>query len=142
MAKRTWVHRLSEVDLTKRTAICANCGPVQIKVRRNHAPACHVANSLRKKLARYGLRKDDYYLLLVQQRGVCAICHRRPMGEHRNGHLLIDHKHGSDGQVRGLLCQRCNVGLSWFQDDPARLLTAAIYLLRPGITNDPPHPEG
>lgn len=33
MSERTWVHRLSDLDPDARTAVCANCGPVQVKRR-------------------------------------------------------------------------------------------------------------
>ena len=41
--------------------------------------------------------------------------------------LVVDHDH-STGQIRGLLCQRCNLGIGHFRDDPLLLEFAAQYL--------------
>jgi len=41
--------------------------------------------------------------------------------------LAVDHDH-KNGEVRGLLCHRCNVGLGNFQDNPELLLKAYKYL--------------
>ncbi len=47
-----------------------------------------------------------------------------------SGHLYIDHDHAT-GEVRGMLCRRCNFGLGWFDDDPNKVLGAMEYLLKP-----------
>ncbi len=39
----------------------------------------------------------------------------------------VDHDHKS-GRIRGPLCQRCNLGLGHFRDDPELLEFAAMYL--------------
>lgn len=59
--------------------------------------------------------------------GHCEICGKLPK-KHR---LAVDHDHKT-GKVRGLLCFRCNYGMSWFQDDPLRLHRAGTYLERAG----------
>ena len=41
--------------------------------------------------------------------------------------VVIDHDHFS-GEVRGGLCQNCNLGLGHFKDDPELLRFAALYL--------------
>ena len=79
-------------------------------------------------LARYGLTPDDYEVLLATQGGRCAICLREPKP---NRPLQVDHCHES-GNVRGLLCFRCNYGLSFFSDDAARMKRASVYLERGG----------
>jgi hypothetical protein len=48
---------------------------------------------------------EEYDRRLALQRGGCAICGRPPKPDRR---LCVDHVHGRDGQVRGLLCQTCN----------------------------------
>jgi hypothetical protein len=72
----------------------------------------------------YGLELEDYKKLLDQQDGTCAICKGTCS---RNPRLSVDHCHET-GQVRGLLCNDCNLGLGKFRDDRDLLLTAAAYL--------------
>ena len=51
----------------------------------------------------------------------CVIC-----GDESN--MKVDHCHKT-GSVRGVLCNRCNLGLGHFRDDPELLEFARIYLL-------------
>lgn len=75
---------------------------------------------LRRK---FGLTLDEYENLLRRQGGRCAVCGRRP----GKASLHVDHDHKT-GDIRGLLCFRCNGGLGQFKEQPARLLRAADYL--------------
>lgn len=77
---------------------------------------------LKKK---YGITIDDYEAMLRKQNGCCAICERKP-GKRS---LHVDHCHDT-GRVRGLLCFRCNFGLSWFNEDQELLRKAARYVKR------------
>ncbi len=43
------------------------------------------------------------------------------------GPLVVDHDH-TTGQVRGMLCNNCNLGLGHFKDSPLLLEFAAQYL--------------
>lgn len=75
----------------------------------------------------YGITADDYADLLKRQGGRCAICRAVP----RTNRLATDHDHRT-GEVRGLLCKRCNHDLLGGSHDSVRLLWAAItYLLYP-----------
>lgn len=73
-----------------------------------------------RKLIPYGISPDDYRSLLEKQNGFCAICSKAK-------ELVIDHCHCT-GVVRGLLCQKCNLGLGHFEDSTERLKAAAKYL--------------
>lgn len=69
----------------------------------------------------YGLTLLDYEGLVSSQKGRCAIC-RRP-----NNALRVDHDHKT-GQVRGLLCGKCNTALGGFNDSVVLLEHALSYL--------------
>ncbi|MET1001827.1 MAG: endonuclease VII domain-containing protein [Acidimicrobiia bacterium] len=74
----------------------------------------------------YGLTLDQYEEMLAAQGGVCAIC-RQPRPEDRTLH--VDHDHET-GEIRGLLCFKCNNALGDFNDDHDLFQTAADYLDR------------
>lgn len=74
----------------------------------------------------YGITVEDYDRMFAEQGGVCALC-RRPEPDRRRKYLSVDHCH-RNGNVRALLCSRCNKGLGHFLDDPVLLRLAADYL--------------
>jgi len=69
----------------------------------------------------YGISLEDYDVMFERQGGACAICKRTGLT------LCVDHCHLT-GEVRGLLCIRCNSAIGFCSDDPALLLAAAAYL--------------
>jgi len=73
---------------------------------------------------RYGLTIEQWETMVADQNGACLICSLRPESEN---FLHVDHNHLT-GEVRGLLCNNCNVGLGYFADNPERLMKAAMYL--------------
>ncbi len=76
-----------------------------------------------KKLRHYHMTVEDYDSLLKSQNGKCAICQKQPT----KNRLAIDHCHKT-GEIRGLLCFRCNFGLSYFSEHPDILYNAYKYL--------------
>ncbi len=72
---------------------------------------------------RYGITLIDYNRMLKEQVGVCAICGHPP----KKNRLSVDHDHKT-GQVRGLLCVRCNRALPRFNDSADLLERAAAYI--------------
>lgn len=78
------------------------------------------------RLAKYGLEPKDYERLWEWHEGLCAIC--------GNAAKHIDHDHET-GEVRGLLCPACNLGLGQFRDSVELLNKATSYL------QFPPAPE-
>ena len=93
--------------------------------KRKNPGAIRAINIKGKLKSRYGLSTEDYELILDSQDGVCAICRTEDPGHH--GRFYIDHCHKT-GDIRGLLCSRCNTGLGLFLDNPERLSAAIAYL--------------
>jgi hypothetical protein len=73
---------------------------------------------------KYGITTSDYEALITEQDGLCAIC-REPCVTGKR--LSVDHDHKT-GQIRGLLCYQCNVGLGNFKDRKELLESAVRYL--------------
>ena len=94
------------IDVAKGESRCRAC-----------ASAIHHAARIEKV---YGITAADYDELLKLQGGKCAICRRRP----KSKRLAVDHSHKT-GEVRGLLCSRCNhdlMGAAWDSGNMAAAL--------------------
>ena len=77
----------------------------------------------------YNLSLEDFAIMLESQNNTCKICKCEARSK-RNSfreNLVVDHDH-TTGEVRGLLCHRCNVGLGSFKDNLGLVATAAAYL--------------
>jgi hypothetical protein len=74
----------------------------------------------------YGITVEDYDVMLTSQNGGCAICGAEKPGG-RTRYFAVDHCHAT-GDVRGLLCTKCNRGLGLFNDDTGRMERAVKYL--------------
>jgi len=85
----------------------------------------------KSRLKKYGIDEKIYLEMLSKQNEVCAICLRKDKSIYKNGttrKLSVDHDHNT-GKVRGLLCQRCNVAIGYFEDNPYICERAFKYLL-------------
>lgn len=76
-------------------------------------------------LRKYNLPYDEYFAMIEAQDNQCAICDYE-FGQ-KVGDIKVDHCHAT-GRVRGLLCDKCNRGLGYFDDDQDRLVNASKYL--------------
>lgn len=88
---------------------------------------CEKFYQLEKK---FHITKDEYYRLLSDQDYKCAICGISLDEYKTQGYrdfFCVDHDHKT-GTVRGLLCDKCNRALGFFQEDEETLLRAAEYL--------------
>ena len=72
----------------------------------------------------YNLSHEDWLKMWEAQNGKCAICGKiftKPSD------ACVDHNHETD-EVRGLLCNKCNVGIGFFKENIVLLKNAIINL--------------
>lgn len=101
------------------------------KRRRKYAkenPNYNRQNNLKRN---YNISLTEYEQIEHQQNGVCAICNKRETykNQYSLARLSVDHDHIT-GEIRGLLCKNCNLGLGYFKDNIASLSSAINYLLK------------
>lgn len=82
---------------------------------------CKSCQKDRRIMKRYGLEPEKLKNLLELQKGKCEIC-KEDMGET----YTVDHNH-TTGEVRGLLCNRCNFQVGVYE---TRGIEIAEYLKR------------
>lgn len=134
--------------LTEKT--CTRCGrakPIESfrlrgtsgVIRRPWCKECEAEDAhrhaVRKTLKGFGLTRDQYDQILVDQGGRCAICRtKNPFGpgdmisrKRKRRVFTLDHCHAT-GKARGLLCSRCNLSIGLFNDDTEILRAAAEYI--------------
>lgn len=99
---------------------------VKRAVKRKDDPAKHSRKDFIADLKKnYGLTLEQFQALYDSQDGCCAVCGIHESNFKRGLH--VDHCHKS-GQVRGILCTRCNPGLGYFEDSVEKLEMAITYL--------------
>ena len=91
------------------------------------------------RLKKYGFNTSEAQKIIkLRKTSRCAICgiEAKKINYGRQKKMLyVDHCHNSQ-EVRGLLCDKCNMGLGYFNDDVELLKKAIKYLDNsPGIKN-------
>lgn len=102
-------------------AFCKNCYDEILAAWNMQASQAARLNGYYRGKYRFSL--DEYGRLFVEQAGRCAIC-ETPQGDKL---LVVDHDHDT-GEVRGLLCAKCNSAIGLLGDSPSNLAAAIIYL--------------
>lgn len=98
----------------------------QIKIWREANPARCNRYHLKTELKKYGLTIPQYETMLSAQDGKCKICGTTKPGA-RFKRLVVDHDKET-GQVRGLLCDRCNRGIGLLLHNADILKAAVAYI--------------
>lgn len=74
-------------------------------------------------IQRFGISLEQFNTMAIKQNNVCKICSNVENGRA----LAVDHCHKT-GQIRGLLCSACNIGLGKFRDSTDFIKKALEYL--------------
>lgn len=94
-------------------------------------PDYHHGRNLKQ---RYGITVDEYESLIANQNNACAICEveipdkLEYKGKRRS---VVDHNHET-GEVRGILCLKCNLVLGHARENTTILYKAIVYLSERG----------
>lgn len=132
--------------LAKSPIKCGGCGGVNDREGQRHCSECHrlymiewrgqkaierdvIADAVKRDKRikkRYNISPEMQEEMLRAQGFACAICITR-FGEAPIERPRVDHDH-STGQVRGLLCNKCNIAIGLMDDQPRFFDLAAQYL--------------
>lgn len=99
------------------------------KYRPSHKDETRLAGRKSRIKKQFSLSLDEYYEMVNQQLGLCAIC-KKPETSVHNGkvkRLAIDHCHATN-KVRALLCSHCNLVLGQAQESVVVLQASIEYL--------------
>jgi len=105
--------------------VCKQCANERRRERRKQPD--YLKNETLKR--DFGISLEDFKQMLLEQKGVCAICGQPEIATYKGKlrHLSVDHDHKT-GQIRSLLCNDCNSALGFFKDNIKVLKNAAKYL--------------
>ncbi len=83
---------------------------------------------------RYNITVEYFNRMLLEQKGLCGICgnpetatRKSTSGIVRTLQLSVDHNHET-GEIRGLLCSKCNLAISYFKEDIKYMANAISYI--------------
>lgn len=117
-------HKKCKQGLSHWCKPCTNARNRAYKASRPPLAGQSLRRQRKQQVARfYGISIEHHDALMAKQGGLCAICLQPPT----RTFLDVDHDHRT-GQIRGLLCARCNKALGHFKDDTIALQAAADYL--------------
>jgi hypothetical protein len=113
---------LFSVDNRSKSGYQTRCKDCQAAVKKEMA-AYYRGKHLEYK---YGMTHEQYESMLEEQDHKCAVCGIEEKYA-ENSRLCIDHNHDT-GQVRGLLCKKCNQAIGLLQDNADFCDSAGKYL--------------
>lgn len=127
-----------KIAMARQRKVCELCGNKYPPRNYNQrwCDECTGFNKHYKRVRNHGLPASLYEKMFEEQGGKCKVCQKKfetcTNSRHKKT-LFVDHDHETK-QVRGLLCPRCNMGLSFLDD--SRWHGAAIEYIT-AAKNDP-----
>ncbi len=113
----------------KHNAACRKSKAARPEVYKNRAKIYRTEHKEKRRIEKlrylYNLTLSDYDAMMKNQDGACAICGERPNDSDKK--LGVDHNHATN-QIRGLLCNACNMAVGFLKDNPELCRNAALYL--------------
>lgn len=113
-----------------RWAVDGHCRDCKAEMRKQPKTLAAIQRGGRKyDLKKFGMTEEDYQKILIAQNYVCAICEQPETVKLKSGNikrLAVDHCHDK-GNVRGLLCYACNIGIGLLKHNSELLRKAALY---------------
>ena len=112
---------------TKESTRCGEC--LKEKARRSWQKS--------GREVKYGLAEGQFTEILEAQNYRCPLCNNdlrdrlKHLGNGRGKYPQVDHDHKT-GQIRGILCPKCNTALGFFNDDADLLQRATDYVIKGG----------
>lgn len=118
-------------DFYLKRRACIPCVREHQRLFRNARPDYNRAHNLKK---RYGISIEEYQSLLADQNFACAICEVEisdTLAYKDKRSVVVDHNHET-GEVRGILCSKCNLALGHARESTNILYRAIVYLSERG----------
>lgn len=109
--------------------VCKACRAITNKQwRDNNKEKKQLLNTNWWYKSKYGITYEEFRQQCEAQGGKCNICNTDLEYKGKSNKSAVqDHDHET-GQLRGVLCNACNVGLGHFKDNQDVLLNAVDYL--------------
>ncbi len=113
-----------------KNVVCEKCllSFLPTSPRQFWCPLCCPTKSARARLQRYNLSQPEFDRMLKAQGGVCAICRLAKAFNVDHDHTCCSGANTCGNCIRGLLCFRCNLMISFLEDEPELLVRAWRYL--------------
>lgn len=135
----------SETPFREHRRVCMKCQSKKVgdKTKQNRTARNayrrkqYAQNPIKEKSAhlkyQYGITIEQYNKMFIAQNGICAICEMPERSiSSKSGNvkkLSVDHNHDT-GEIRGLLCEKCNRGIGYLDESILIIKRAIDYLTK------------